>query len=252
MQPAVTARPAVRHTALDATLGPRLFPLRPRGYPTDMAAAKGSGDYPGAEQYLPERRTTAALAEAVQSCRGCDLYQDATQAVFGSGAKDPSLVLVGEQPGDVEDREGVAFVGPAGRLLDKALDTAGIDPQVTYRTNAVKHFRFGDVRGKRRIHKKPAQWQVTACRPWLLAELSSLEPDGIVVLGATAAQTLLGSKFRLTSERGKLIEYDGEHADWIVATTHPSSVLRSPDRHKDFDALVSDLSVAAEHLSRTA
>jgi uracil-DNA glycosylase len=216
-----------------------------------MATAKESSDYPGAEPFLPDRRTAPALAKAVRSCRGCDLYRDATQAVFGSGAKDPSLVLVGEQPGDVEDREGVAFVGPAGRLLDKALDAAGIDPAVTYRTNAVKHFRFGDVRGKRRIHKKPAQWQVTACRPWLLAELSALEPEGIVVLGATAARTLLGSAFRLTDERGTLIEYDGEHADWILATTHPSSVLRSPDRDKDFDALVADLGVAGGHLSRT-
>lgn len=205
-------------------------------------------DYPGAEQFLPSRSTLPRLRSAVQQCRGCDLYQDATQAVFGDGARRPRLVVVGEQPGDVEDRRGEPFVGPAGRLLDKALASVAIDPDTVYRTNAVKHFRFKTT-GKRRIHTTPDRWQVAACKPWLLTELSLLRPPGVVVLGATAGQSLLGSSFRVGAMRGRLLEAPDIDCDWVVATTHPSAVLRAPDRDAAFDGLVDDLRVAADALS---
>jgi DNA polymerase len=205
-------------------------------------------EYPGAEQYLPGRPTLPRLRSAVQQCRGCDLYRDATQAVFGDGANRPQLVIVGEQPGDVEDRKGEPFVGPAGRLLDKALAAADIDPETVYRTNAVKHFRFKTT-GKRRIHTKPDRWQVAACKPWLLTELSLLRPPGVVVLGATAGQSLLGSSFRVGSMRGKRLEVPDIDCDWVVATTHPSAVLRAPDRDAAYDGLVDDLRVAADALA---
>jgi uracil-DNA glycosylase len=205
-------------------------------------------EYPGAEQYLPGRPTLPRLRSAVQQCRGCDLYRDATQAVFGDGANRPQLVIVGEQPGDVEDRKGEPFVGPAGRLLDRALAAADIDPETVYRTNAVKHFRFRTT-GKRRIHTKPDRWQVAACKPWLLTELSLLRPPGVVVLGATAGQSLLGSSFRVGSMRGKRLEAPDVDCDWVVATTHPSAVLRAPDRDAAYDGLVDDLRVAADALA---
>lgn len=205
-------------------------------------------EYPGAEQFLPSRPTLPRLRTAVQGCRGCDLYRDATQAVLGDGAKHPQVVIVGEQPGDMEDRKGEPFVGPAGRMLDKALAAAGIGPESAYRTNAVKHFRFKGTAGKRRIHAKPDRWQVAACRPWLLAELSLLRPPGVVVLGATAGQSLLGPSFRVGAMRGKRLEPDDLDCDWVVATTHPSAVLRAPDRDAAFEGLVADLAVAAEAL----
>ncbi len=205
-------------------------------------------EHAGAEQFLPSRPTLPRLRGAVQDCRGCDLYRDATQAVFGDGADKPALVIVGEQPGDVEDRQGEPFVGPAGRLLDKALAAAEIDPDSVYKTNAVKHFRFKGGAGKRRIHSTPDRWQVAACRPWLLTELSVLRPPGVVVLGATAGQSLLGSSFRVGAMRGRRLDAPDLDCDWVVATTHPSAVLRSPDREAAFDALVADLGVAAEAL----
>jgi len=207
-------------------------------------------DYPGAEQFVPDRPTLSKLRSAVQQCRGCDLYRDATQAVLGDGADHPRLVIVGEQPGDVEDRQGEPFVGPAGRLLDKALAAADIDPDTVYKTNAVKHFRFRGTGGKRRIHTKPDRWHVAACRPWLLTELSLLHAPGVVVLGATAGQSLLGSSFRVGAMRGKRLDAPDVDCDWVVATTHPSAVLRAPDRDAAYDGLVADLRVAADALGR--
>jgi DNA polymerase len=189
------------------------------------------------------------LRSLVQDCRGCDLYRDATQAVFGEGGAHPRLVIVGEQPGDVEDREGAPFVGPAGRLLDRALEAAGLDPELTYMTNAVKHFRFRSSGGKRRIHQSPARWQVAACQPWLLSELSLLHPDGVVVLGATAGVSLFGSSFRVGAMRGRRLETPDLACEWAIATTHPSAVLRAENRDEAFDELVSDLAVAARELA---
>lgn len=205
-------------------------------------------EHPGAEQFLPSRPTLARMRKAVRECRGCDLYRDATQAVFGAGVDKPALVIVGEQPGDVEDRKGEPFVGPAGRVLDKALRAAGIDPDVVYKTNAVKHFRFRSS-GKRRIHTTPDRWQIAACKPWLLTELSLLRPPGVVVLGATAGQTLLGPSFRVGRMRGEVIDATGLDCDWLVATTHPSAVIRAPNRDEAFDGLVADLKVAADALA---
>lgn len=205
-------------------------------------------EHPGAEPFVPSKPTLGRLRSAVQTCEGCDLYRDATQAVFGDGADEPRLVIVGEQPGDVEDREGEPFVGPAGRLLDKALAEADIDPDTVYKTNAVKHFRFKGGGGKRRIHSTPDRWQIAACRPWLLTELSLLRPEGVVVLGSTAGQSLLGSSFRVGAMRGRRLDAADLDCDWLVATTHPSAVLRAPDRQAARDGLVADLRVAAEAL----
>jgi uracil-DNA glycosylase family protein len=205
-------------------------------------------EYPGAAQFLPSRPTLPRLRTAVQECRGCDLYRDATQVVFGDGARKPRLVIVGEQPGDVEDRKGEPFVGPAGKLLDKALDAAGIDPDTVYRTNAVKHFRFRGSAGKRRIHAKPDRWQVTACRPWLLSELEVLRPQGVVALGATAGQSLVGPSFRVGRMRGQRLDAPDLACDWVVATTHPSAALRAENRDEVYGGIVADLRVAADAL----
>ena len=210
--------------------------------------ASRADEYPGAEPFLPETRSLDRLADAVRSCRGCDLYRDATQAVFGEGPRSAQVVLVGEQPGDVEDREGEPFVGPAGRLLDRALAEAGLARESVYLTNAVKHFRF-TVRGKRRIHEGPARWQVAACQPWLLAELEAVSPRGIVILGATAGKALYGSGFRVGEARGRVMPGPEPFEGWAVATTHPSAVLRSRDRDADYAALVTDLRVAAGELA---
>lgn len=206
--------------------------------------------YPGAERFLPERPTLARMRSAVQDCRGCDLYRDATQAVFGAGPAKPALLVVGEQPGDIEDREGEPFVGPAGRLLDRALEAAGIDQESIYKTNAVKHFRFKGTGGKRRIHQTPARWQVAACQPWLLAELDLLHPPGVVTLGATAGRSLFGDGFRVGEMRGRRLDTPELSCEWALATAHPSAVLRAPDRDGAFDALVADLSVAATAIRR--
>jgi uracil-DNA glycosylase len=199
-----------------------------------------------ATPFLPDRRTLDALREAACGCRGCDLWKPATQTVFGEGPKDATFVLVGEVPGDREDREGRPFVGPAGRELDKALEAAGIDRAETYVTNAVKHFRF-EERGKRRIHQKPDSKQIKACRPWLTAELDLLRPEVLVLLGATAAKSLLGSAFKLMAERGRPL--DSDLARVVVATIHPSSILRGRDgeaRQTQRDMLIEDLRVAAQ------
>ncbi|MEV6609679.1 UdgX family uracil-DNA binding protein [Kutzneria sp. NPDC051319] len=199
-----------------------------------------------AVDYVPHRGGLAALRRAAADCHGCELYKDATQTVFGEGPADARLFLVGEQPGDREDVEGAPFVGPAGKLLDRALVDAGIDRAEVYLTNAVKHFKFTlPERGKRRIHKKPGQGEVSACRPWLLAELDRVEPELVVLLGATAASALLGSGFRLTRHRGEIVEL--EQGVPAVATVHPSAVLRAPDREAAYQGLVADLTVAARH-----
>jgi uracil-DNA glycosylase len=203
-----------------------------------------------AADFLPARRSLAALRAAAAGCRGCDLYEDATQTVFGEGRAKARVVVVGETPGDQEDRQGKPFVGPAGRELDRALDRAGIDRGDAYVTNAVKHFRFQE-RGKRRIHQKPDGRHIKACRPWLDAELGLLEPEALIVMGATAAQALLGASFKVTKERGKLLET--ELAPIVVATIHPSAILRERDddaRHLQREAFTSDIQVAAEALRR--
>ena len=206
-----------------------------------------------AADFVPDTRDLDTLAEASHGCKGCDLYLNATQTVFGAGAPDADLMLVGEQPGDQEDKAGAPFVGPAGKLLDKALATAGIDRDRLYVTNAVKHFKFTPPeRGKRRIHKTPSRTEVVACRPWLFAEMMSVTPDVVVLLGATAAKSLMGNDFRLTAHRGEALRIPDFDLDPRVAVTvHPSSVLRGPpeDREKAFDGLVSDLRFAAGLLS---
>jgi uracil-DNA glycosylase len=200
----------------------------------------------GAQQFLPDDRGLDSLADAASRCRGCSLYEDATQTVFGHGRPDASIMLVGEQPGDQEDLQGLPFVGPAGRLLARALGDAEIDPELTFQTNAVKHFKFTRKGGKRRIHQKPNRTEVVACRPWLLAEITALQPNAIVLLGATAAQALLGSAFRVSEHRGELLSVPEEMhlnpAPLLAATVHPSSVLRDRvDREKAYQLLVDDL-----------
>lgn len=203
----------------------------------------------GAEEYVPDKADIDDLRKAVHDCRGCDLYKDATQAVFGEGPEDASVLVVGEVPGDQEDRQGHPFVGPAGRLLDKALVEAGIDRTQVYVTNAVKHFKYKPAeRGKRRIHQKPGRTEVVACRPWLVAELDTVRPDLVVFLGATAAQSLLGTKFKVTQQRGEVVAIPGR-PERAVATLHPSSVLRSDDREAAYRDLVADLRSAASVLS---
>jgi len=190
---------------------------------------------------VPEHPTIRTLQSAVHDCRGCDLYRYATQAVFGEGPSRAQIVLVGEQPGDQEDRQGHPFVGPAGKLLDRALEEAGIDRSLVYVTNAVKHFKF-EERGKRRIHKKPRATEVQACSPWLEAEMAVIQPQIIVCLGATATQAVLGRAYRLTRERGKFVSH--RWAPQVTATVHPSAILRAPDdaqRHAAFEEFVADL-----------
>lgn len=200
----------------------------------------------GAAEFVPDKADLDTLRSAVQGCRGCDLYRDATQAVFGDGPDRATVLLVGEQPGDKEDIQGAPFVGPAGKLLDRALAEAGFDRSTVYLTNAVKHFKF-EERGKQRIHKKPGRTEVVACRPWLLAEVERVRPRLIVCLGATAAQSLLGTAFRLTKQRGVLVDPgEGDFAGHrVLATIHPSAVLRSRDRDADYAGLVEDLRAAA-------
>jgi uracil-DNA glycosylase len=205
-----------------------------------------------AAQYLPDRLSLPALSEAVQGCRGCGLWEHATQGVLGEGSRNAELVLVGEQPGDQEDKQGKPFVGPAGRILDEALEAAGIDRSRAYVTNAVKHFKW-KARGKRRIHQKPTWSELTACRPWLEAELELVKPRVLVCLGATASQALLGKQFRVTRERGVPLESD--LAEHVVATIHPSAVLRAPDdeaRRAELDGLVRDLRVVADLLAKAS
>ena len=194
--------------------------------------------YPTASAFIPDTLSMRSLREAVQRCEGCPLYANATQAVFGEGALTSEVMLVGEQPGDQEDLAGVPFVGPAGKLLDRALDEAGIERKNAYVTNAVKHFKW-KARGTRRIHDKPSWTEQMACRPWLEAELALVKPRALVLLGATAAQSLLGKSFKVTRNRG--VALDSDLADLVVATIHPSAVLRSDDREAMFAGLVDDL-----------
>jgi uracil-DNA glycosylase family protein len=175
---------------------------------------------------MPPRPTLSSLKKAAAGCRACDLWKKGTQTVFGEGPRRVNVMFVGEQPGNEEDLSGKPFVGPAGRLFDNALEAAGIDRKQTYVTNVVKHFKW-EPRGKRRIHKKPNSLEIAACRPWLEAEIALVKPDVIVVLGATAAQALLGPKFRVTKQRGEFIP--STLAPYVMATVHPSSILRAPD-----------------------
>jgi uracil-DNA glycosylase len=200
-----------------------------------------------AADFVPPTRALERLREASAGCRGCHLWELGTQTVFGEGAAHAEVMFVGEQPGDQEDRAGRPFVGPAGRVLDDALVEAGIDRSQTYVTNAVKHFKW-QARGKRRIHQKPNWAEMTACRPWLQAELEAVTPRVLVLLGATAAQTLLGRQFRVTQFRGQLVESD--LAEHVTATVHPSSILRGEpgERQANFAAFVDDLRVVAELL----
>jgi DNA polymerase len=197
------------------------------------------------ETFLPEKLTLPALREAAAHCRGCPLYLNATQTVFGEGAAHARIMLVGEQPGDREDLAGRPFVGPAGQLLDEALAEAEIERRQVYVTNAVKHFYF-EPRGKFRLHKRPPVGPIRACMPWLKAELEVVKPAVVVLLGATAAQSVFGAKFRITRERGKVLAH--EIAPAVIATLHPSAILRAPDaeaREEGRTALVADLKLAA-------
>jgi uracil-DNA glycosylase family protein len=202
-----------------------------------------------AADFFPPRVTLRTLAAASRDCRGCDLYRNATQTVFGQGTPGAEVVLVGEQPGDREDLEGRPFVGPAGRLLDEALAEAGIERDEVYLTNVVKHFKF-EPRGKRRIHRKPDLREQVACLPWLEAEVQQIQPTALVLLGATAAQALLGKDFRVTKARGTWVQ--APYAPLVTATVHPSSILRAPDdtREAERALFVRDLTAVASELER--
>jgi uracil-DNA glycosylase len=202
-----------------------------------------------AEALVPSDPDLDALRSAASGCQACHLWERATQTVFGEGEEQAELVLVGEQPGDKEDLEGAPFVGPAGRVLDAALEAAGIDRRLAYVTNVVKHFKW-EPRGKVRLHKTPNAAEIHACRPWLEAELRTLRPSVLVCLGATAAKALLGASFKVSEERGRLV--DSELAPSVLATVHPSSILRTdgPEREAAMAAFVDDLRVAATNLAR--
>lgn len=202
-----------------------------------------------AQPLVPPHPTLHSLQKAAKGCQACDLWQGGTQTVFGEGETNAKVIFVGEQPGDNEDMEGKPFVGPAGGLLDKALVEAGIDRTKVYVTNAVKHFKW-EPRGKRRIHKKPNAVEIAACRPWLEAEIAVLKPKVVVCLGATAAQALLGRDFRVTQHRGEFV--NSPLAPYVMATVHPSSILRAPDdetRHEEMRRFVTDLKKLARVLS---
>lgn len=207
-------------------------------------------EVPGAEGFLPEKHTLPLLRAAIPACRGCTLYRDATRAVFGEGSADARVMLVGEVPGDYEDIAGKPFVGPAGRLLDEALAAAEIPRTDVYVTNAVKHFKF-TRRGKKRLHDKPTRYEIGACKPWLEAELEVVRPDIVVLLGATAAQALLGASFRVTKSRG--VALATSFARWTFATVHPAAVLRAPDeelRHEAKAEFMHDLGVVGEYFKK--
>jgi uracil-DNA glycosylase len=214
--------------------------------PTGLDTAER--EHGGAADFLPEARSLRSLKRAAQECRDCDLWENATQVVFGQGRRGVALMLVGEQPGDREDIEGAPFVGPAGLLLDRALESAGIDRGSAYVTNAVKHFKWRP-RGKRRLHQTPRAGEIEACKPWLLAEVEAVEPRAIVAMGATAARSLFGSKVRVTRDRGRVLETS--HAEIGAVTIHPSAILRvddSAEREDAFNALVDDLAFVASRL----
>ena len=202
-----------------------------------------------AAPFVPNSRLLNVLRSASRTCKGCDLWKIGTQTVFGAGEASSRVIFVGEQPGDKEDLAGEPFIGPAGALLSRALEEAGIDRKAVYLTNAVKHFKW-EPRGKKRIHKKPGTLEIAACRPWLDAEIEAVRPEVIVCLGATAAQALLGKSFKVTQRRGELISPEG--LPDIVATVHPSSILRAPDetRHEEYARFVADLKKIAAVLKR--
>lgn len=204
--------------------------------------------FAGAEPFVPQNATLPQLREAVQSCKGCELYRNATQAVLGEGSSRAHVVMVGEQPGDREDLAGKPFVGPAGGLLNRAMEEAGIDRSDVYITNAVKHFKF-EPRGKRRMHKRPSDSEMAACKPWLWAELECIQPAIIVCLGATAARAVIGKEHRVLKERGHFFPHP--MAKQVTATVHPSAILRAPDterRHQEYQAFVNDLKRVRETL----
>jgi uracil-DNA glycosylase family protein len=208
---------------------------------------------PGAGRWVPDTSSLARLREAAQSCRGCELYRDATQVVMGEGPRDASVMLLGEQPGDREDQEGHPFVGPAGRVLDDALVEAGIARDDVFISNVVKHFRWSGTRRKRRIHQSPSRAHLVACAPWLEAELEIVRPAGVVLLGGTAGKAVYGSSFRVGERRGTRSDWPDQFPvarppGWVVPTIHPSAVLRAEDRTSTFDGLVADLRVASELL----
>lgn len=197
---------------------------------------------------IPDRAGWSELHDAAASCKACDLWKRGTQTVFGEGGARARAMFVGEQPGNEEDLEGKPFVGPAGRLLDKALEQAGIERKTTYVTNVVKHFKW-EPRGKRRIHAKPNAVEISACLPWLNAEIAVIQPEAVICLGATAAQALLGRQFRVTKDRGRFIE--SPLAKYVMATVHPSSILRAPDeesRHAEMARFIDDLKKVAKVL----
>jgi uracil-DNA glycosylase len=205
-----------------------------------------------AAEFVPPSRSLKTLEEAAQDCRGCELYKDATQAVFGAGRKSAELMLVGEQPGDKEDLAGEPFVGPAGRLLDRALEEAGIDRSEAYVTNAVKHFKW-KPRGKRRLHQTPRAGEIEACKPWLTAEVEAVKPRALVAMGATATRSLFGSKFKVLKDRGRQI--DSPLAPVAVVTIHPSAILRlreHDEREAELAAFVADLEGVASVLRGAA
>ena len=214
-----------------------------------VAGVRGHPDWPTAAAFLPPEADLTHLRAAAAECRGCPLWEPATQTVFGRGPAGAQMVLVGEQPGDVEDREGKPFVGPAGRLLIKALDDAGIDKTEVYVTNAVKHFRFTPT-PKRRIHATPEAAHIEACKPWLTAELRRINPELVVLLGATAIRAVLGTQVKVTRDRGAILERETSlGTKRFLVTTHPSAVLRADDRDAAYAALVNDLKVAAAALA---
>jgi uracil-DNA glycosylase family protein len=215
---------------------------------TSSSEATASGS---AADFIPPRASLSALRAAARGCRGCHLWMGATQTVFGEGPRTAEVILVGEQPGDQEDRQGHPFVGPSGRLLDEALEAAGIDRRRVYVTNAVKHFKFVRIElTKRRLHKKPTAAEVRACHPWLEAEIRLIQPRVIVALGATAAQALLGNKFKVTEQRGRPVQ--SAWADVVFATVHPSAVLRAPSdaRERARREFFADLARVGRHLAR--
>lgn len=217
-----------------------------------LRVMKSAGTYESAAALIPPKPTISVLRAAASECHACELWKKGTQTVFGEGPSNAKIVFVGEQPGDREDRTGRPFVGPAGQLLDRALVEAGIDRAQVYVTNAVKHFKW-EPRGKRRIHKKPRASEIEACKPWLEAELAVLKPDLVVCLGATAAQALLGKTFSVMKHRGELL--DSPLAPRVMATVHPSSLLRltdDNDRHVQTERFVQDLKKAAQELRKAA
>ena len=227
---------------------------RPPSAPVPAAGARYT-DYAScptgssAAEFIPKTTSLSVLREAVNNCRGCPIYCNATQGVFGEGPKDATVMVVGEQPGDQEDRAGKPFVGPAGQVLDEALQSAGIPREETYVTNAVKHFKW-EPRGTRRLHSKPSAREVAACRPWLETELTLIKPKMVICLGATAAQSLMGPAFRITKQRGEIFS-DTPWAPWLMATMHPSAILRIPEddlRQRARAEFIEDLRKAARQI----